>query len=277
MTLSQRFFQDPLLAAVFRVLEKDSTTSWTPLLVRLGQELERSRKRQVNVVFAQQEDPVLTAINRVFQAEKLRLDWERIIFFGCSAGGDRALRELLGQVEFPHLPIVVTMHHNPGFLFLSRLLLANGVEQLPEKIDSDMAIKSNRIYFVPGDKIIGYHNSDLAFRVTPLEKKQRFRPLIDQVFSMAGQRFGDRMVGVILTGMLDDGANGLKDSCLNHGVALIQDPSTAMFPDMPRAAIRAVPSAKVLPLNAIAERINAWSREYLMPKSFKAFFLTDQA
>ncbi|MEE9465904.1 MAG: chemotaxis protein CheB [Candidatus Neomarinimicrobiota bacterium] len=277
MTLPQRFFQDPLLAAVFRVLSKDSTTSWTPLLVRLARELERSRKRQANVAFEQQEDPVLTAVNRVLQVEKVRLDWERIIFLGCSAGGDRALRELLRQVEYPHLPMVITMHHNPGFLFLSRLLMANGVEQLPEKVDNDMTIKSNRLYFVPGDKIVGYHNSDLAFKITPLEKKQHFRPLIDQVFSLAGRRFGSRMVGVIMTGMLDDGVSGLKDSFLNHGEALVQDPSTALFPDMPNAAIKAVPSAKVLSLAAIADRINVHSREYLVPKSFKAFFQTAQA
>ena len=246
-------------------------------MIRLAQELERSRKRQAKVAFEQQEDPVLTAVNRVFQAEKLRLDWERIIFLGCSAGGDRALRELFSQVEFPHLPIVITMHHNPGFLFLARLVMANGVEQLPVKIDNDMTIKSNRLYFVPGDKIVGYHNTDLAFKITPLEKKQRFRPLIDQVFSLAGRRFGSRMVGVIMTGMLDDGAAGLKDSFLNHGTVWIQDPSTALFADMPKAALKAVPSAKVLSIAAIAERINAHSREYLVPKSFKAFFQTAQA
>ncbi len=277
MSLTERFFQDPLLAAINRVLVKETSTSWTPLLVGLAKELERARKRQANLSIAPQEDPVLTAVNRFLQVEKVRIDWHKIIYLGCSAGGDLALREVLRGVDYPHLPIVITMHHNAKFLFLSKMIMANGVEQQPQKIDSDLAIKSGRIYFMPGDKIVGYHRTDLSFKITPLMKKQRFRPLIDQVFTLAGRRFGSRMVAVILTGMLDDGAAGLKDIYLNHGETLIQHPDSAMFSAMPRAALAEVPTAKVLSLSGIADRINAYSREYLVPKSFKSIFQPGQA
>lgn len=272
MSLTERFFQDPLLAAINRVLAKETSTSWAPLLVGLAKELERARQRQANLSFAPQEDPVLTAVNRFLQVEKVRIDWHKIIYLGCSAGGDLALREVLRGVDYPHLPIVITMHHNAKFLFLSKLIMANGVEQQPQKIDSDLAIKSGRIYFMPGDKIVGYHQTDPSFKITPLVKKQRFRPLINQVFTLAGRRFGSRVVAVILTGMLRDGAAGLKDIYLNHGETLVQNPDSAMFSDMPRAALATVPTAKVLSLSGIADRINAYSREYLVPKSFKSMF-----
>ncbi len=277
MSLTERFFQDPLLAAISRVLARETSTSWAPLLAGLAKELERARQRQANLSFAPQEDPVLTAVNRFLQVEKVRIDWHKIIYLGCSAGGDLALREVLRRVDYPHLPIVISMHHNAKFLFLSKLIMANGVEQQPQKIDSDLAIKSGQIYFMPGDKIVGYHRTDLSFKITPLMKKQRFRPLIDQVFSLAGRRFGSRMVAVIMTGMLDDGAAGLKDIYLNHGEALIQNPDSAMFSEMPRAALAKVPAAKVLSLSGIADRINAYSREYLVPKSFKSIFQPGQA
>lgn len=277
MSLTERFFQDPLLAAINRVLAKETSTSWAPLLVGLAKELERARQRQANLSFAPQEDPVLTAVNRFLQVEKVRIDWHKIIYLGCSAGGDLALREVLRGVDYPHLPIVITMHHNAKFLFLSKLIMANGVEQQPQKIDSDLAIKSGRIYFMPGDKIVGYHQTDPSFKITPLVKKQRFRPLIDQVFTLAGRRFGSRVVAVILTGMLRDGAAGLKDIYLNHGETLVQNPDSAMFSDMPRAALATVPTAKVLSLSGIADRINAYSREYLVPKSFKSMFQPGRA
>ena len=72
--------------------------------------------------------------------------------------------------------------------------------------------------------------------------------------------------------MLDDGAQGLKDVFLNHGESWIQDPATAAFDDMPKAAQTAVPAAKVMTLKGIADRINAHSRQYLRPRSFKSTF-----
>ncbi len=144
--------------------------------------------------------------------------------------------------------------------------------QQPIIIEDDMPFRSGEIYFVPGDKTVGYHAHDPSFQISPLLSKLRFRPLIDQVLSVAGQRFHRQALGVIMSGMLNDGAAGLRDLYLNHGEVLIQEPSMAMFADMPKAAQGMVPTAKTVPLKSIADQINAYSRRFLIPRSYKPVF-----
>lgn len=265
-------FQNPLLAEFQKVMTRDGGQSWAGFLAQLAKELEMIQHRQTKIKFAHQEDPVLAAIQRVLRQEQVQLCWDKVVYLGCSAGGNVALRTLFGYLTFPHIPIVIAMHHNPGFRFLSRLNLVNGVAQQPIIIENDMPIRSNEVYFVPGDKILGYHAHDRSFHLSPLDSKQRFRPLIDQVFSVAGRRFHNKTVGVIMSGMLNDGAAGLKDMFLNRGAVMIQAAETALFKDMPKAAKEAVPTAKNLSLSDIAEQINTWSRQHLVPRSIKLVF-----
>ncbi len=272
MNPAERGFQDPLLAEVQRILAKETGTSWSLLLARLAEELHHARQRSSGNLFFQQEDPVLVSVNRVFREEKVQLCWEKIVYLGCSAGGDVTLRTLFSYITYPHVPVVIAMHHYPGFRFLARLELANGVTHIPVPVETDMPIRGGEVYFLPGDKWIGYHSHDPSFRLAPLTDKQRFRPVIDQVFSTAGQRFGRQVVSIILSGMLYDGSQGLKDVFLNHGEAWIQDPATAAFDDMPKAAQATVPAAKVMTLKEIADHINAHSRQYLIPRSYKNIF-----
>ena len=272
MNPAERCYQDPLLAEVQQVLAKGTGTSWSLLLARLAEELQHARQRSNSNLFSYQEDPVLASVNRVFREEKVQLCWEKIIFLGCSAGGNVALRTLFGYITYPHVPVVIAMHHNPGFSFMARFELANGVTHTPVLVETDMPIRGGEIYFLPGDKWIGYHSGNPSFQLAPLTGKQRFRPVIDNVFSIAGQRFGRQVTGIILSGMLDDGAQGLKDVFLNHGETWIQDPATAAFKDMPKAAQTAVPTANIMTLKGIADRINAYSHQYLMPRSYKNIF-----
>ena len=270
-------YTDPLLGAIYQVLHKHPDIPKGRFLEQLSREVERSRNRRENNIFDRKDDPVLTSIERMMQSEHIQFKWEKIIYIGCSAGGDVTLRALFEKIDYPHIPIVIAMHHNPGFLFLAKLKLANGVDQYPVLIEDDVTIKSGKIYFVPGEKILGYHLHNPAFKLTELAGKQRFRPLIDQIFSIAGQRFRDRIVAIILTGMLDDGAAGLKDIYLNHGQVMVQTPNTAMFKDMPTAAAASVPSAKQLNIDQLANEINTISRRYLTPASFDSIFTVSEA
>ncbi|OPY60657.1 MAG: Chemotaxis response regulator protein-glutamate methylesterase [Syntrophorhabdaceae bacterium PtaU1.Bin034] len=79
-------------------------------------------------------------------------------------------------------------------------------------------------------------------------KENRFRPSIDVMFRSAAEIFGPRVVGVILTGMLDDGSEGLLTIRERGGTAIVQDPAEAMYPDMPSNAIRYAGADYVRPL-----------------------------
>lgn len=265
-------FQDPIIATFWRILKNSEGSSWDSFLEILSEEVRHVRQRQSNITFSRQSDPMLVAVNRVLRLERAQLNWERLIVIGCSAGGDLALRTIFQNVNYPHIPIIIAMHHNPGFRFLAKLAFMNGVAQEPALIASDMAIKAGELYFVPGESLLGYHRTDTSFTVSPTLGPQRFRPAINTVLRVTGERFKDKLVAVILTGMLDDGADGLKDVYLNHGEVMIQKTATALFDEMPQAAMAAIPSAQQKTLEEIAGRINDLSAQYLNVRSFKNMF-----
>jgi two-component system chemotaxis response regulator CheB len=78
------------------------------------------------------------------------------------------------------------------------------------------------------------------------------RPSLDVLFESAAEAFRDRCVGVVLTGANHDGAHGLARIVELGGAALVQDPATATRPEMPRAAVAAVPAARVVRLDELA-------------------------
>ena len=90
------------------------------------------------------------------------------------------------------------------------------------------------------------------FSLSTDEPVRYARPSIDVALTSAADACGPRAVGVVLTGANADGADGLASIAGRGGLAIVQDPATAESPAMPRAALDAVPSARVLPLQAIA-------------------------
>jgi len=105
------------------------------------------------------------------------------------------------------------------------------------------------VYIAPPDYHLLVERGTVALST---EEAVRYsRPSIDVMFESAADAYGERLVGVILTGANDDGALGLKRIRDGGGVAVVQDPATAERREMPEAAIAAVASAKVLPLEEI--------------------------
>ena len=119
--------------------------------------------------------------------------------------------------------------------------------------DDKQPLERGYVYLAPPDYHLLVEGTHLALSV---ESPVAFsRPSIDVLLESAGEEYGDRCVGVVLTGANDDGARGLARIRELGGAAIVQDPATAERPEMPRAALRAVPDADVLPLEEIAPRL----------------------
>jgi two-component system chemotaxis response regulator CheB len=111
-------------------------------------------------------------------------------------------------------------------------------------------IESGHVYVAPPDHhlVLDAHQ----IYVTRGPKENRFRPSIDVLFRSAARSHGPRVIGVILTGYLDDGASGLYAIKERGGMAVVQSPSDAEIPDMPSNALQLVKVDEIVPLHEMA-------------------------
>jgi len=174
-----------------------------------------------------------------------------VIVIGTSAGGIEALRALVKQLPagFP-ASISVVMHtapESPGVL--DEILKRAG--RLPAVIPKDRErMVPGHIYVAPPDHHLLLEPCIL--RVTKGPKENRFRPAVDPLFRSAAQTYGPRVIGVVLTGGLDDGTAGLWAIKRLGGIAVVQDPEDALVPSMPRNALSYVKVDYCVPLEEIA-------------------------
>ncbi len=175
-----------------------------------------------------------------------------IIVIGGSAGAIEGLRTLVRDLP-PDLPaaVFVVVHLAPtGPGFLPEILSAAGPLPATHPEDGE-PIQLGRIYIAPPDCHLLVERDRV--RVVRGPKENLHRPAVDTLFRSAARAYGPRVAAVILSGMLDDGSAGLLAVKRCGGIAIVQDPDDALYPDMPRHALRHVPTTDhVLPLQAIA-------------------------
>jgi two-component system, chemotaxis family, protein-glutamate methylesterase/glutaminase len=172
---------------------------------------------------------------------------KHLVVIGTSAGGLEALRALAGALpaDFP-AAICVVMHmapESPGILH-EILRRAGPLDALTVTQGDDLA--PSRIYVAPPDCHLVIEPGRV--RATKGPRENRFRPAIDPLFRSAAQVYGPAVIGVILTGNLDDGTAGLGAIKRLGGIAIVQDPQEALFPSMPQHALNHVKADHVVPL-----------------------------
>jgi two-component system chemotaxis response regulator CheB len=178
-----------------------------------------------------------------------------IITVGASAGGIEALSQLVGGLP-AHLPaaVFVVVHVAPhGTSVLPRILQRAG--RLPAAHPRDgEPIVPGRIYIAPPDFHLLVKPGHVRLTRGPCENGHR--PAADPLFRTAARYYGPRVIGVVLSGALDDGTAGMMAVKRGGGVAVVQDPEEALFSGMPRSALEhaavdySVPVAEVGPLLA---------------------------
>jgi two-component system chemotaxis response regulator CheB len=178
-------------------------------------------------------------------------DYE-IVVVGTSWGGLAALRALVGGLPRDFgLPVVVVQHRHKDSDRLLTTLLQDRTLLTVCEIEDKQPILPAFVFVAPPDYHLLVERGH--FSLSTDAPVRYSRPSIDVAFTSAADAYGRRVVGVVLTGANADGAAGLAAIAERGGLAIVQTPATAESPAMPRAALDAVPSARVLPIPAIAD------------------------
>jgi two-component system chemotaxis response regulator CheB len=161
-----------------------------------------------------------------------------IIVIGASMGGVDALSRLAGQLPADLPASVLVVQHvsedSPGLL--AGILGARGALPASQAVDG-MPLERGRIYVAPPGRhlLLG----EEGIRVTFGPRENLSRPAIDTLFRTAAVNYRSRVIGVVLTGLLADGAAGLLAVERCGGAAVVQSPDDAEYPEMPRNALAA--------------------------------------
>jgi two-component system chemotaxis response regulator CheB len=183
-----------------------------------------------------------------------------IIVIGGSAGGVEALMHICAGLP-ADLPaaVFVVEHISPRSKnVLPDLLRRAGPLPATHPLDGE-AIRPGHIYVAPPDRHLLLRDGSMMLRRGPQEN--RTRPAIDPLFRSAAVAYGPRVVGVVLTGLLDDGAAGLVAIKRCGGLCVVQDPSDAQWPEMPRRALERSQPDYVVGISEMAALLDRLSRE----------------
>jgi two-component system chemotaxis response regulator CheB len=180
-----------------------------------------------------------------------------IIAIGASTGGTEALHELLIRMPANSPPILITQHIPPVFsLAFAKRLNQDCRFEVKEAVDGD-SVLPGRALIAPGNLHMLLRRSPDGYRVQVKDGPQVCyqRPSVDVMFASVADAAGSNGIGVILTGMGSDGANGLLRMKRSGARTIAQNEATCVVFGMPKEAIRLGAADRVLPLFQIPEAI----------------------
>ncbi|WP_316933125.1 chemotaxis protein CheB [Spirosoma radiotolerans] len=184
-----------------------------------------------------------------------------IVVIGSSAGGVQALKELVTSLPADFkAPIFIVQHVAPyAISMLPEILNHAGSLKAVHPTDGD-PIQPGHIYLAPPDHHLLVEKDRVLVKKGP--KENRFRPSIDALFRSAAYTFGSRVVGVVLTGLLDDGTSGMWSIKRLGGLGIVQEPDDAKFSSMPASVLEYVNVDYVAPLTELGKLLCQVTTEY---------------
>lgn len=182
---------------------------------------------------------------------------EKVVVVGASTGGTEALRVFLESLPLNSPGIVIVQHMPENFTasFAKRLDSVCNVS-VKEAEDNDTVLRG-RALIAPGNKHLLLKRSGARYYVEVKDGPlvSRHRPSVDVLFRSSARYAGGNAVGVIMTGMGDDGAKGMLEMKEAGAFTIAQDEASCVVFGMPNEAIKLKAVDKVLPLNVIAGRV----------------------
>ena len=189
----------------------------------------------------------------------------KLVVVGASAGGVTALRKLVSDLpaDFP-APVLIVLHIGSHPSMLPALLSSAG--PLPAvEVEDGSPLVPGRVGVAPPDHHLLVDQNTVRLSRGP--KEHHTRPAIDPLFRSAALAHGSRVIGVVLTGHLDDGTAGLQAIKACGGIAVVQDPRDAQEPSMPLSAMHHVDVDHCLPIDAIGKALTRLVKERTLPKA----------
>jgi two-component system chemotaxis response regulator CheB len=176
--------------------------------------------------------------------------YRHVVVIGASAGGVTALLQIAESLpaSFP-APVCIVQHIGSNPSLLPELLRFRGPNAAVHAHDGQL-LAPGTLHVAPPDHHLLIEGDTV--RLTHGPKENHARPAIDPLFRSAAVGFGPRVIGVVLTGQMDDGTAGLKAVKDCGGIAIVQDPASAVEPEMPRSALANVAVDHCVPLEEIA-------------------------
>ena len=188
-----------------------------------------------------------------------------IIVMGASAGGIDGFREILSALPGDFAGSVFIVLHIPPDAPSRLAAILDRHAALPVTTAEDGArIEPGHIYVAPPDHHLILEPDKM--RVVRGPRENRHRPAIDPLFRSAARSFGSRVIGVLLSGLLDDGTSGLQVIHARDGVSIVQDPSEAEFSTMPHNAVEFDSPDHVVPVAQIGPLLVQLARESVPEK-----------
>jgi two-component system, chemotaxis family, protein-glutamate methylesterase/glutaminase len=184
---------------------------------------------------------------------------ERIIAIGASTGGTEAIREVLEEMP-PDAPAIVISQHIPAAFskpFADRMNRSSPMAVC--EAQDGQQILPGHVYIAPGDRhlLVERDGARYLCRLSSGPHVNRHRPSVDVMFRSVAQNVGPNGVGVLLTGMGDDGARGLREMLEAGAATIAQDEASSVVWGMPGSAVKIGAAAHVLPLHQIAAQVLA--------------------
>ena len=177
-----------------------------------------------------------------------------LIVIGASAGGLEAISDIVGRLPADlDVAILIAVHTGAEATSYLPEILARRTKLPVAFANNTGKIEPNQIYIAPPNYHLTVEEGRMCLSHGP--KENGFRPAVDPLFRTAARVYGNRVMGVILSGALDDGTYGLKMIKDAGGVTVVQDPEQATHPGMPSSALRFVDVDYVLPTEDIAKLI----------------------
>lgn len=187
-------------------------------------------------------------------------EMRNIVCIGGSTGAFESIERIIRRlpVDFPAAVFVVRHIAPDNYGSLVHLLQPHSTLPVTEAVDG-ATIQSGRIYVAPADRHLLLDSRHVRLANGP--KENWARPAIDPLFRTAAQFHSSRVIGIVLSGKLDDGVAGLWALKRRGGFAVVQDPKDASAADMPRNAIAAVDVDVVADADKIGTMLPGWCRE----------------